>query len=272
MIEYVNLNPDCGVIAMTPEITYLQKPFWCHCSTLNLKMSILAPRRYYAYDIPASPRPCIVFFCGGAFMKQDRMVWLPELVFFAKHGYTVATVDYSTFAYTEFPEQLLEVKTAIRYLRAHAKELNLDPDRFASMGESAGGQLAAWVAVTGNDLTYKTEDYLEQSDAVQCCIGLYPVTHINQFPKAENMRIRTDNYPDTCELVNKKTPPIFLAHGLSDHLVPYTQSVRLHDKLQEAGILCELYLLDNADHSDPRFIMPDMQERILCFLNKTLME
>lgn len=203
-------------------------------------------------------------------MKQDRSVWLPELVFFAKQGYTVATVDYSTFANTEFPEQLQEVKTAIRYLRSHAVELNLDPERFVSMGESAGGQLAAWVGVTGDDPLYKTDDYAAQSDAVQCCVGWYPVTHINQFPKPEFMRIRTENYPDTCELVSKDTPPMFLAHGVNDSQVPYVQSVRLHDKLQAFGVDCELYLLNGAEHSDPLFVQPELKERMLAFMDRHL--
>ncbi len=203
-------------------------------------------------------------------MKQDRSVWLPELVFFAKHGYTVATVDYSTFVSTEFPEQLIEVKTAIRFLRTHASELNIDPARFASMGESAGGQLATWVAVTGDDPAYKTNDYPDQSDAVQCCAAWYPVTHINQFPKPENMRIRTDNYPDTCALANSNTPPTFLVHGTADSQVPHTQSIRLHDKLCDLEVACELYLLNGADHSDPKFVQPKVQEKMLGFLNKHL--
>lgn len=270
MIEYLDLNSGNSVIALTPEITYLQKPYWCHCSTQSLKMSLLSPRRHYAYDPELSPRPCILFFCGGAFMKQDRSVWLPELVYFARHGYTVAAVDYSTFAATEFPEPLIEVKTAIRFLRAHARELNLDPARFVSMGESAGGQLAAWAAVTGDEPSYREGENLDQSDAVQCCVAWYPVTHVNQFPKPNNMRIRTDNYPDTCALASKSTPPMFLAHGTADGQVPHTQSVRLHDKLQELGVDCQLCLLNGTDHSDPRFVLPEVQQKMLAFLDKHL--
>ena len=270
MINYLDLMPGNNVIVLNPEITYLQKPYWCNSSTQSLKLSLLAPRCYYPYDAKVSPRPCIVFFCGGAFMKQDRSVWLPELSFFAKQGYVVATIDYNTFAYTEFPEQLMEVKTAIRFLRTNAEKLHIDPARFAAMGESAGGQLAAWVAATGDVSIYKTEDCFEQSDAVQCCVALYPVTHINEFPKPENMRIRTDNYPDTCALVNENMPPVFLTHGTSDSQVPYTQSVRFHKRLCELGVECELWLLNDADHSDPRFVQPEIQQKILAFLNSHL--
>lgn len=270
MIERLDLSPGENAIALTPEITYLQKPYWCHATAQSLKMSLLGPRRHYSYDPAVGPQPCIVFFCGGGFQKQDRCVWLPELVYFAKHGYTVATVDYSTFAFTEFPEQLLEVKSAIRFLRAHAGELNIDPGRMAVMGESAGGQIACWAAATGDDPIYRQGGDLDQSDAVQCCVAWYPVTHANAFPKPDNLRIYMDNFPDTYQLVSRKTPPCFLMHGTGDSQVPYTQSVRLHDKLESCGVECELYLLENADHSDSRFVLPEMQQRILAFLDRYL--
>lgn len=270
MIERLELSPGESIIALTPEITYLQKPYWCHSTTQNLKLSLLGPRRHYPYDPIVAPQPCIVFFCGGGFQRQDRSVWLPELVFFAKHGYTVATVDYSTYAFTEFPDQLVEVKSAIRFLRAHAEELNIDPEKMAVMGESAGGQLACWAAATGDDPAYRQWNDLDQSDAIQCCAAWYPVTHVNAFPKPDFLRIKMDNFPDTCQLVDENTPPFFLMHGTGDSQVPYTQSVRLHDQLESYGVECQLLLLENADHSDPRFVLPEMQRLLLAFFDQHL--
>ncbi len=270
MIEQLHLDCTSSVIRLTSDVVYMQKPYWCNSSAQLLKISVLGPRCFYAYDPPAKPLPCIVFFCGGAFQKQDRMVWLPELTYYAEHGYVVVTADYSTYAYTEFPEQLLEAKTVIRFLRAHAKDFCIDPQRIGVMGESAGGQLAAWLAVTGNSTSYSPKDFSEESDAVQCCATLYPVTDVNAFPAPASIRIRMDNFPDTCTLVTEHTPPFFIAHGMEDHQVPYEQSVRLHDALQEHGVSCRLVLVQGADHSDPRFFTHEIKEQILSFLDKSL--
>lgn len=270
MIEQLHLEHTQSVLRLTSEVVYLQKPYWCNSSTQLLKLSVLGPRCYYPYDPPAKPLPCIVFFCGGAFQKQDRMVWLPELTYYAEHGYIVVTVDYSTHAYTEFPEQLLEVKAAVRFLRAHAKDFCIDPGRIAAMGESAGGQLAAWLAVTGDSAAYpKTTDPAE-SDAVQCCVTFYPVTDVNAFPAPESLRVRMDNFPDTCALVTEHTPPFFMAHGTSDHQVPYEQSIRLHDCLQKKGIACDLLLIDGAEHGDSLFYGNAVKQKVLTFLDRTL--
>lgn len=81
---------------------------------------------------------------------MDQNVWTPELAWFAKRGFAVASIDYSVTARAKFSNQIEVVKLAIRYLKAHAEELGLDPQRFVAMGESAGGYLAALVGATAN--------------------------------------------------------------------------------------------------------------------------
>lgn len=267
MVSKVSLPCDNQVIALASEVTYLQKPYWCNCSSESLKISVMRPRSFYPYDPSTGPLPCIVFFCGGAFQKQDRNVWLPELVFFAKHGYTVATVDYSTHAYTRYPEALSDAKAAVRFLRSHAHEFQIDPDRIAAMGESAGGQIACWLGTTGDDTL---TDHAEVSSRVQCCVALYPVTNATAFPAPDSIRIRMDDFPDTAAKVNKDTPPFFLVHGTKDSQVPYSQSVRMYDALQKANIPSDLLLIEGADHADPRFYSDEVKKQILAFLDRNL--
>lgn len=267
MIEHISLAGDQPVISLASDVVYLQKPYWCNCSAQALKMSLLIPRRHYPYDPQTPPRPCIVFFCGGAFQKQDRLVWIPQLTHFARQGYVVATVDYSTQASTRFPEQLCEAKAAVRFLRAHAQRLHIDPAHIFAMGESAGGQLAIWLATTHADLAYDVGENLDQSSAVQGCVAFYPVTDANAFPAPASIRVDMKNFPDSCTLVSEHTPPMLLLHGTADDQVPFSQSVRLHDCLLAHGVPCELLILDGANHSDARFYEPSIKARVLSFFN-----
>ncbi|MCD8363756.1 MAG: prolyl oligopeptidase family serine peptidase [Lachnospiraceae bacterium] len=255
------------VCCLASEITYMQKKQWCDATFVPLRLSFMKPRQYYPYDPdPFQRYPLIVFLCGGAWQKMDRNVWMPELTYFAKHGYAIASVEYSTFPFTEHPERLMEVKTAIRYLRENAEELHIIPDQIAVLGESAGAYLAALCALTGDDFRYKTSYFDTQSDAVQAAITWYAPTLISTMNNSK-LRVRMDNFPDLPELVNAKTPPFLMFHGKADHQVPYQQSELLYQSLQEQGIASDLYLIENADHGDGHFFQKEIKEYVLHFLN-----
>ncbi len=269
MRETITLDNTKYMLCLTSEVVYMQKPYWCNVSERQLKLSLLRPRQYYTYDKPAS-WPLIVFLCGGAFQKMDRNVHMPEMTYFAEHGYAVANVEYSVLPYTEFPEPLQEIKAAIRFLRAHAEKFGLRKDKIVVMGESAGGYLAAMVAATNGDPQYETGDYLEESSAVQLAVPFYPPTAINTMDKPSNLRVRTDNFPDVCDLVTKNTVPMYMIHGTVDNQVPYEQSIRLYDKLQSCGVSASrLTLIDGANHGDAMCFDPAIKERILHFMEES---
>lgn len=94
-------------------------------------------------------RPVLLWLCGGAWLDMNKDVWMPEMVAFAKAGYTVVTAEYRLTHEAKFPAQIEDVKAALRYLRAHAAQFNIDPLKFAVMGESAGGYLTALAGTTG---------------------------------------------------------------------------------------------------------------------------
>ena len=91
--------------------------------------------------------PCIVWICGGAWLEMDKSAHLAYLAGLARSGFVVASVEYRTSNEAKFPKQLEDVKSAIRYLRAHADRFCIDPEHFGVMGESAGGYLAAMTAL-----------------------------------------------------------------------------------------------------------------------------
>ena len=275
------LNQEENCVCLSSRIVYGQKQYWCNATTRQLTMSFMCPRRYFDYD-KREIQPLIVFICGGGFEKEDVNVWTPELAFFTKHGYSVACVDYSVLPFTEWPEQIEDVKLAIRYLRAHAKEFWIDPDRIAVMGESAGGYLAAMAGTTGETREFDKGDYLEQSSAVQCAIPWYPAVNPGELtgggsydpatgtvvPSSAEKRIAS--MPDAASYITEKTPPFCLVHGTSDAQVDISQSEYLYDKLEQAGIEADLLIVEGAGHADAGIVNSAVKQEMLNFLDRHL--
>ena len=120
--------------------------------------------------------PLIIVFHGGAFaMGHKRTHYISSMCQPVTQGYAVATVEYRLVQEALWPAQLIDGKAAIRYLRANAEKLNLDPERFAVWGNSAGGTVTQFLAVTGDkegfdDLTVD----LQASSKVQCAVKTIP--------------------------------------------------------------------------------------------------
>lgn len=268
MKQIWSLERKSKMIGLASDITYMQKTYWCHCSARALKMSFMSPRQHYTND-GTGEYPLIVFVCGGGWEKVDRNAWLPNLVYFVERGYAVASVDYSVLPYTEFPEPMMEIKAAIRFIRAHAKEFHILPEKIAVMGESAGAYLADFIALTGDDPQYRDAHNPEESDAVNACVSWYVPSATRDLTDI-GLRVRVDNYPDLCDLVKKDSPPVLLFHGIGDTLIPYSQSERLYERLQEEKVVSELYLIEGADHADALFVQEEVKQKILEFLDRCL--
>lgn len=269
MIHRIKSEGKEQIITLASNLVYGQRKQWCESVYAPLKMSIIKPRQFFYYD-EKKVLPAIVWFCGGGFTEMDRNVWIPELSWYAKRGYVVASVEYSVTARTKFPMQIEDAKLAIRYLRAHAKEIGIRPDKIIAAGESAGGYLSALVGLTGNRREFDVGDYKEQSSSVQGVVSFYPVTTPSAvMPNPELVPAAADrkNMPDLPPLVEDSTPPYMLLCGTKDSQVPYTQSQILYDALQEKKIRSELYIVEGAEHADAPFFQSSMKERILEFMN-----
>ena len=266
MRKVLNIEPKTELIGVASEVVYLQKPYWCNANVRQLKLSIMKPRHWYPYDNMDRKNPVIFFICGGGFAKQDINVWDAELAYFAKHGYAVVTAEYSVLPFTKWPEQIQELKAAIRYIRAHARELDLDVEKIAVMGESAGGYLSAALAVTSNTREYDVGDNLDQSSAVQCALPWWPVIDLSGEESLGNMDMT--GFIDCAACVTPQTPPVCLFHGTQDHLVSHSQSEYMYEALQKAGVDSDLYIIEGADHADLLIMQDEVKELMLAFLDK----
>ena len=165
---------------------------------LELKMSILLQngnsemRLAAGEDDPKedhSPKPALLWIPGGGWRGTDKNMMLGEMTEFANAGYVVASMYYRSSAQGHFPDQLIDVKTAVRFLRAHAGQYEIDPDRIGVFGRSAGGHLAAWAAM--NTDTCDEGEWSGYSSHVQACCDMFgPVDML------ANMEIEEKKFAD----------------------------------------------------------------------------
>ena len=213
-----------------------------------------------------APVPCVVWVHGGGWEAGDRRHppadWPVDLFFgsFLAAGLAVATVDYRLSAEAHHPAQLHDVKAAVRFVRDRAAVLGVDPDRLAVAGESAGGHLAAMVALTAGDRTLDGEvgrDLVDPatSTAVGAAAVLYGVTDfaaqldredaapedLLDAPEVRLLGATPEQAPALAAAASPVTyasalaPPVLLISGDADRVVPLDQSVRLRDALVAAG-------------------------------------
>ena len=225
-----------------------------------------------------SPPPLVVWIHGGAWMFGDRR-YLPETLrpnqlfdALITAGLAIATIDYRHALEATFPAQLHDAKAAIRYLRAHADLLGIDTSRVGIWGESAGGHLAALVALTGQRPAHEgSVGVLGPSSAVDAVVDWYGVADIaaqsqhsaaraggsdlpaelvvppeDQLVGGQDVEARVAASPIT--YVTPDAPPFLLIHGTADTVVAYRQSELLEAALTGAGVPVRLVPVESADH------------------------
>ncbi len=240
-----------------------------------------------------APRPLIVYVQGSAWRPQALYAALPQLADFAHAGYVVASVEYRPSAEAVAPAQIQDVKAAIRFLRAHAKEYNIDPNRVGIWGDSSGGHMAALAGLTDGFQPFLTADYPEESSAVRAVVDFYGPTDFRQMnahptrmdhdaadspesqvvggpiqDAAQDRAVRAYN-PITHVSAHKPAPPFLIMHGDRDSLVPFNQSVLLYEALRDAGKDVTFYKVAGADHG-VRFWTPAVMDIVHAFFDEHL--
>lgn len=231
------------------------------------------------------PVPCVVWIHGGAWLFGTRLAppdyWPAGALFQAiiNAGLAVASIDYRHSREAAFPAQVHDTKAAIRYLRRFSEELGLDTERFGVWGESAGGHLAALVALIDDPAFEGVEGVTGESSAVSAVVDFYGVADADTMPAfrdsmpqewIDNLDAKGQGAPaepidillagspyppdearrlvSPVHHVRADAPPFLLVHGEADGLVPFGQSEQLHAALQQAGAQSELVGVPGADH------------------------
>ena len=203
------------------------------------------------------PWPVLAYVHGGAWLRGDKA----EAAMFASsmtaQGYLVVSVNYRLYPAGRYPAMIEDVKCAIRFLRAHAGEYNLDPSRIGAVGVSAGGHLVALLGTSEASAGMDVGEYLDQSSRVQAVVAMAPVTDLTQrFPNADIELMRQigfgeDNIVQASPIshVTADDPPFLLIHGDRDEVVPVEQSQLMYDRLLESNVPAQLVIVRNGRHS-----------------------
>jgi acetyl esterase/lipase len=203
------------------------------------------------------PWPVLAYVHGGSWMHGDKT----EAIVFAdrmtSQGYLLVSINYRLYPEGKFPNMIEDVKCAIRFLRAHAGEYNLDPNRIAAMGPSAGGHLVSLLGASDVSAGWDVGEYLDQSSRVQAVIAMAPVTDLTRkFPNADIEAMRgvgfgEDNIVRASPIthVTPDDPPFLFIHGDRDEVVPFEQSQLIYDRLVQTNVPAQLVIVKNAGHS-----------------------
>ena len=110
----------------------------------KLHLQILRPLTRNQPDMVC---PCVVFVQGSAWFKQDVYAQLPRVAKLAERGYAVAVVEYRHSGIAPFPAQIMDARNAVRFLRVHAEEYRIAPEKIVIAGDSSGGHTAMFAGM-----------------------------------------------------------------------------------------------------------------------------
>ena len=206
------------------------------------------------------PAPCLIFLHGGSWRHGERSDYLVYLIAFAERGYVTASVSYRFSHEAQFPAAMTDVREAVRWIRANAGRLMVDPERIALIGGSAGSHLALMVAYSQEGEESAGGENEAESSAIQAVVDIYgPVdltTPIGQRSEAVQEFLGKSYLKDpqlfvTASPITHVTaddPPTLIFHGTSDKVVPIRQGDFLAAKLEEVGVPHEYHRLKGWVH------------------------
>ena len=223
---------------------------------------------------PASggARPAVLFvhggdWMGGSLQGQGFIERLRPAL--NKAGFVVAAIDYRLAPRYKAPAQVEDTACAVRYLRAWAHTLGIDPHKIGAWGDSAGGQLVSLVATAPRSAGFFTGPYQQQSDRLQAVVDMYgivdlpaEVSYLRSLPGGDKVAASqiariigptTSALKDLIQLspvtyVGAGDPPFLILQGTADTIAPPSQSQHLAAKLQAAGVPVHLVMVAGGQH------------------------
>lgn len=225
-------------------------------------------------------RPCVLWLHGGGWVGGDRKQARHDARRLLSQGFVVVAPEYRLTTTTLWPAQIHDAKGAVRWARANARDLNIDPQRIIAFGPSAGGQLSAILAVSGGSAELEGEvgGNLDESSRVLGAVSFmapHDILALDGFHEDPNSfeslligvplgdlkrslglsiaapfewRARTAS---TVHWIDRSDAPLMFAHGLADPIYPWTQSDVAHRGAAQHGVRAEVLFDETAGHALP---------------------
>jgi acetyl esterase/lipase len=249
----------------------------------SLKLDLYVPTN-------AKSPPVIVWIHGGAWRSGSKNN--PSVLPLTESGFAIASVDYRLSPVAQFPAQVHDIKAAIRYLRATAKQHGISTEKIAISGGSAGGHLAALVGVTNGvkKLEGDVGQHRDQSSDVQAIVVFYGASNLTTIlaqstPHGLSVRVpalellfggQPDSKPELARLaspvfhVDKNDPPLLWYHGDQDPQMPVNQALEMIGAYKKQGLLATFEPVYGGAHGGKLFYTPEQMRQVTQFLDANL--
>ena len=258
----------------------------------QLKMSVMVPRT-------RAKKPAVIYFPGGGFTSSDHEKFLEIRYALARAGFVVAACEYRTVP-DKFPALLNDAKAAVRFLRAHAADYGIDPERIGVLGDSAGGYLVQMMGATNGEKDWDKGDFLQENSDVQAVVSFYGISdlrtigeglgqdnihaspavteallvHGPAFKEFAGASILSDEAKaknaSPIGHVDGSEPSFLLLHGSGDKVVSPLQSAHMYEALKAAKSDVEYVLVPGAGHGDLPWHQPAVIARVVNFFSAKL--
>jgi acetyl esterase/lipase len=293
----LDVKVERPIVEMISGVVYSQ-PTSYNYKNYPLRMDVLKPAS-------KEPLPAVVFVPGGGLISANKDKMPQERMDIAEAGYVVASIEYRVTPQNQFPDPIVDVKSAVRFLRANAKKFGIDPNRIAVMGNSAGGYMVAMTGATNGVAEFDKGDYLEQSSNVSAVIDLYGLSDLTKIGVGYPKDVEDTHYVDAApealfvngiaanappgkaggsilsnpekaekanpiHYINKDTPPFLIMVGSKDIRVSPIQSELLNAALVNKGADSTFYMVKDAGHGGAKWNEKQITRIMIDFLNKNL--
>lgn len=231
-------------------------------SSLNLVYNSIDSRDLHLdayYKKGKKPQPAVILIHGGGWKSGDKSqmrIFAQEL---AIKGYSCFTIEYRLSPEARYPAAIFDVKNAIKYIKANAKKFNVNPDKVAVLGCSSGGQMAALIGATNNNLEFESPSGINENASVQAIIDLDGILAF-KHPESEEGKSASlwlggsfDEQPEIWKQasalnhVSASTPPILFIN--SDMVRFHAGRTDMISKLNSYKIYSEVKNISNSPHS-----------------------
>ena len=245
---------------VTPDVTYLTADGY------ESKLDVIAPRN------PAGPLPTLLYIHGGGWVGGTKEGAMLRLQPYLEMGFAVVNVEYRLARVALAPAAVEDGRCALRWVLSNADRYGFDPDRIVVSGHSAGGHLTLTTgmlpASAGLDRRCPARnpagglaDAHEPEMRVAAMVNWYGITDVADLVSGPNAKTYAVAWMggladwravaervSPLSYVRSGLPPILTIHGDADDIVPFDHAVRLHQALDEAGVIAKLHAIEGGGH------------------------